>query len=77
MCDIVLNNFSSSLRFVLAWCERGKGLRPDWATKGIEFLYLAANPNNTKFLSDKDFLVVMKGQDKLLIKRILCRISKL
>ena len=77
MCDIVLNNFSSSLRFVLAWCERGKGLRPDWATKGIEFLYIAANPNNTKFLSDKDFLVVMKGQDKLIIKRIPCRISKL
>jgi hypothetical protein len=67
MCDIVLNNFSSSLRFVLAWCERGKGLRPDWATKGIEFLYLAANPNNTKFLSYKDFLVVMKGKDKLVI----------
>jgi hypothetical protein len=76
MCDIVLNNFSSSLRFVLAWFERGKGLRPDWATKGIEFIYIAATPNSTKFLSDKDFLVVMKGQDKLVIKRIPCRTSK-
>ena len=51
----------------MTWCERGKGLRPDWATKGIEFLYLAANPNNTKLLSDEDFLVVTLS-DNLVIK---------
>ena len=35
-------------RFVLEWCERGRGLRPDWALKGLEFLYFAANPAFTK-----------------------------
>ena len=35
-------------RFVLEWCERGRGLRPDWAVKGLEFLYFAANPTFTK-----------------------------
>ena len=44
-------------RFVLEWCERGKGLKPDWATKGIEFLYFAANPTITKFLTDDEFEV--------------------
>jgi hypothetical protein len=33
---------------VLEWCERGRGLRPDWAVKGLEFLYFAANPSFTK-----------------------------
>jgi hypothetical protein len=36
------------IRFVLEWCERGRGLRPDWAVKGLEFLYFAANPSFTK-----------------------------
>lgn len=44
------------MRFVVKWCERGKGLKPDWATKGIEFLYFAANPSITKFLTDDEFL---------------------
>ena len=47
-------------RFVLKWCERGRGLKPDWATKGIEFLYFAANPTITKFLTDEEFEVVNK-----------------
>ena len=25
------------VRFVLNWCERGKGFRPDWATKVVYF----------------------------------------
>ena len=44
-------------RFILEWCERGRGLKPDWATKGIEFLYFAANPSFTKFLCDEEFEV--------------------
>jgi len=44
------------MRFVLAWCERGRGQRPDWAVKGIEFLYFAANPTFTKYLDDSEFL---------------------
>ena len=45
-------------RFVLKWCERGKGLKPDWATKGIEFLCFAADPKVTNFLSDEKFMVI-------------------
>ena len=40
-------------RFVLKWCERGRGLKPDWATKGID-------PTITKFLTDEEFEVVNK-----------------
>jgi len=43
------------IRFILEWCERGRGLKPDWATKGIEFLYFAANPSFTRFLCDEEF----------------------
>ena len=35
----------------------GRGLKPEWATKGIDFLYFAANPTFTKFLSDDEFEV--------------------
>ncbi|XP_023342644.1 mitogen-activated protein kinase kinase kinase 4 isoform X2 [Eurytemora carolleeae] len=44
------------MRFVLAWCERGRGLRPDWAVKGMEFLYLAASPTYTRYLTECEFL---------------------
>jgi len=44
------------MRFVLKWCERGKGLKPDWAAKGIEFLCFAADPKVTNFLSDDEFM---------------------
>ena len=56
---ICFNN-SFTRRFVLKWCERGRGLKPDWATKGIEFLYFAANPTITRFLSDDEFLVFLQ-----------------
>ena len=50
-------NFSQQwMRFVLAWCDKGRGLKPDWATKGIEFLHFAANPEITKYLTDQQFL---------------------
>ena len=41
----------------MKWCERGKGLKPDWAAKGIEFLCFAADPKVTNFLSDDEFVV--------------------
>ena len=44
-------------RFVLKLCERGKGLKPDWAAKGIEFLCFASDPKVTSFLSDDEFMV--------------------
>ena len=42
----------------MKWCERGKGLKPDWAAKGIEFLCFAADPKVTNFLSDVEFMVL-------------------
>ena len=42
----------------MKWCERGKGLKPDWAAKGIEFLCFAADPKVTNFLSDDEFMVL-------------------
>ena len=45
------------LSFVLKWCDRGRGLKPDWAVKGMDFLIFAANPEITKYISDDDFEV--------------------
>lgn len=43
------------MRFVVERCDRGRGLRPRWASQGLEFLMLACDPRNTKHLSDEDF----------------------
>ncbi|CAH2040064.1 unnamed protein product, partial [Iphiclides podalirius] len=43
------------MRFVMERCERGRGLRPRWASQGLEFLMLACDPWNTKHLSDEEF----------------------
>ena len=51
-------NFSEQwMRFVLKFCDRGRGLKPDWATKGIEFLQFSANPDFTKYITDQEFEV--------------------
>ena len=42
---------------MLKWCDRGRGLKPDWAVKGMDFLIFAANPEITKYISDDDFEV--------------------
>ena len=46
------------MSFVLKWCERGRGLKPDWASKGLDFLLFAANPEITKYLSEDEFEVI-------------------
>ncbi|XP_075975829.1 mitogen-activated protein kinase kinase kinase 4 isoform X2 [Anticarsia gemmatalis] len=43
------------MRFVVERCDRGRGLRPRWASQGLEFLMLACDPRNTKHLSDEEF----------------------
>ena len=49
--------FLALFRFVLDHMERGRGLKPQWATKGIEFVFYAADPKFTKSLSDEEFAV--------------------
>lgn len=44
--------------FVKAYCERGRGVRPRWASYGIEFLVYIANPKYTIHLSDSEFEVI-------------------
>ena len=41
--------------FVLKLCDRGRGLKPDWASKGMDFLIFAANPEVTKYITDEEF----------------------
>ncbi|KAJ8718761.1 hypothetical protein PYW07_016317 [Mythimna separata] len=41
--------------FVVERCDRGRGLRPRWASQGLEFLMLACDPRNTKHLSEEEF----------------------
>ncbi|CAB3235096.1 unnamed protein product [Arctia plantaginis] len=43
------------MSFVVERCDRGRGLRPRWASQGLEFLMLACDPRNTKHLSDEEF----------------------
>ncbi|XP_045768007.1 mitogen-activated protein kinase kinase kinase 4 isoform X1 [Maniola jurtina] len=43
------------MSFVVERCDRGRGLRPRWASQGLEFLMLACDPCNTKHLSDEEF----------------------
>lgn len=43
------------MKFVTERCERGRGVRPRWATQGLEFLILACDPLNTRHLDDKQF----------------------
>ena len=53
--------------FVLKWCDRGRGLKPDWASKGMDFLIFAANPENTKYIADEEFEV---GVRKVILESI-------
>ncbi|XP_039750544.1 mitogen-activated protein kinase kinase kinase 4 isoform X3 [Pararge aegeria] len=43
------------MHFVVERCDRGRGLRPRWASQGLEFLMLACDPCNTKHLSEEEF----------------------
>ena len=62
------------MNFVLKWCERGRGLKPDWASKGLDFLLFAANPEITKYLTEDEFEVIAKLRndcDEILFQNIL------
>ncbi|XP_050677990.1 mitogen-activated protein kinase kinase kinase 4 [Leptidea sinapis] len=43
------------MTFAVEHCDRGRGVRPRWASQGLDFLMLACDPYNTKYLSDEDF----------------------
>ncbi|KAL4711612.1 hypothetical protein ACJJTC_003629, partial [Scirpophaga incertulas] len=43
------------MRFVVERCDRGRGLRPRWASQGLEFLMLACDPCNTRHLTEEEF----------------------
>ena len=55
------------LSFVLKFCDRGRGLKPDWATKGIEFLHFSANPDFTKYITDQEFEVSWESQVEIVM----------
>lgn len=49
-------SFSRSwMFFVLEKTERGRGVRPKWAALGLDFLIIASDPTNTKYINDEDF----------------------
>ncbi|XP_046967172.1 mitogen-activated protein kinase kinase kinase 4 [Vanessa cardui] len=51
------------MSFVVERCDRGRGLRPRWASQGLEFLMLACDPYNTKHLSDEEFEELKQQMD--------------
>ncbi|XP_038219016.1 uncharacterized protein LOC119837484 isoform X2 [Zerene cesonia] len=53
----------SWMGFVVERCDRGRGLRPRWASQGLEFLMLACDPYNTKHLTDEEFEALKQQMD--------------
>lgn len=51
----IINFAKMWMEFVTERCERGRGVRPRWATLGLEFLIAACDPSNTRHLSDAEF----------------------
>lgn len=51
------------MKFVTERCERGRGLRPRWATHGLDFLITACDPQNTYHLSPNEFNELKKQMD--------------
>ncbi|KAL1459113.1 hypothetical protein WDU94_011120 [Cyamophila willieti] len=45
----------SWIAYVHNYFEKGRGLRPRWATHGLDFLILASEPANTNHMSDNEF----------------------
>ncbi|XP_013114398.2 mitogen-activated protein kinase kinase kinase 4 isoform X1 [Stomoxys calcitrans] len=43
------------MQFVTERCERGRGMRPRWASQGLEFLILACDPQITRHLDEAQF----------------------
>ena len=49
-------------------------MKPDWASKGLDFLLFAANPEITKYLTEDEFEVIAKLRndcDEILFQNIL------
>lgn len=51
----IINFAKMWMKFVTEQCERGRGVRPRWASLGLEFLIAACDPSNTRHLSDEEF----------------------
>lgn len=51
----IINFAKMWMQFVTERCERGRGVRPRWATQGLEFLIAACDPSNTRHLSENEF----------------------
>lgn len=51
----IINFAKMWMKFAMERCERGRGLRPRWATLGLEFLIAACDPSNTRHLTDAEF----------------------
>lgn len=51
----IINFAKMWMEFVTQRCERGRGVRPRWATQGLEFLIAACDPSNTRHLSEEEF----------------------
>ncbi|CAG9765356.1 unnamed protein product [Ceutorhynchus assimilis] len=52
------------MSFVTDRCERGRGMRPRWATQGMEFLLTVTEPANTRYLSEEEFEDLKKTMDE-------------
>lgn len=64
-----LSNISASticFSFVLKFCDRGRGLKPDWANKGMEFLHFSSHPDFTKYITDQEFEVRIPNRNSQL-----------
>uniref|UniRef100_A0A1A9W5W3 Mitogen-activated protein kinase kinase kinase 4 n=1 Tax=Glossina brevipalpis TaxID=37001 RepID=A0A1A9W5W3_9MUSC len=51
------------MQFVTERCERGRGMRPRWASQGLEFLILACDPQITRHLNEIQFEELKKKMD--------------
>ncbi|XP_061402148.1 mitogen-activated protein kinase kinase kinase 4-like [Musca vetustissima] len=52
------------MQFVTERCERGRGMRPRWASQGLEFLILACDPQITRHLDETQFEDLKKKMDR-------------
>lgn len=52
------------MQFVTERCERGRGMRPRWASQGLEFLILACDPQITRHLDEVQFDDLKKKMDR-------------
>ncbi|XP_034488775.1 mitogen-activated protein kinase kinase kinase 4 isoform X1 [Drosophila innubila] len=52
------------MHFVMERCERGRGMRPRWASQGLEFLMLACDLQITQHLNDTQFEELKQQMDR-------------